>query len=197
MPDLVYGALDLLANLTVSDTAFAPAEEGQPNNIINLEASANERWYQGALLGIYDPIDYAQTADACLSGDCDPWRVGGAALPVLSGGIVKKVGPELAETTVENATKLVGHHTIPREILKTLPEDIYEAVKGKKGAPNIWDIPEELHKQIHRGTRGGPFNATWRESMEELEEISVKAILEIREKIVKDFDLDKWNPYPK
>ncbi len=72
-------------------------KEGRPNDLSDLERKADARWYQGAGLAAYDPADYAQTFDQCANGDCDPWRVGGAVVPFVSGGLLKKAGPELVE----------------------------------------------------------------------------------------------------
>ena len=52
---------------------------------------------------------------------------------------------------VGDTKKFVKHHTIPRQILKLIPDDVVKLVRGKKGAPNRWRIPEDIHKWIHRG----------------------------------------------
>jgi hypothetical protein len=92
--------------------------------------------------------------------------------------------------------KLVGHHTIPRQILKRLPPDIADLVRGKRSDPNIWDIPENIHKQIHSGTGGpgGAYNRRWREEIGKLQEITVSKIKSIRDELVEEFGLEKWRP---
>jgi len=108
-------------------------------------------------------------------------------------GDALRAGKKMAETT--DKVKLVGHHTIPREILeKYLPKDVADAVRGKKGAPNIWDIPEEVHKKIHAGPGGGRYNERWIEEIRKLEKITPEAVVEIRDRLVKEFGLDPWRP---
>ncbi|MFO0972174.1 MAG: polymorphic toxin-type HINT domain-containing protein [Phycisphaerae bacterium] len=58
----------------------------------------------------------------------------------------------------------VGHHVIPKEILRQLPEDITRAgslVRGARGSPNIWDVPKKLHKAIHNGWGCERYNVQW------------------------------------
>jgi RHS repeat-associated protein len=93
------------------------------------------------------------------------------------------------------SNRMVGHHTIPREILeKYLSPDIADAVRGKKGAPNIWDIPENIHKQIHSGPGGGRYNQRWIEELQKLRKTTPEAVLEIRDRLVREFNLEKWRP---
>jgi RHS repeat-associated protein len=108
-------------------------------------------------------------------------------------GVVK--GSQIAAHIVRSSGKPVGHHTIPKEILKKhLPQDVADAVRGKKGAPNVWGIPEEVHKNIHAGPGGGRYNERWIEEIRELKKITSEAILEMRDRLVKEFGLDPWRP---
>jgi RHS repeat-associated protein len=92
----------------------------------------------------------------------------------------------------------VGHHTVPRQILEDyLPPDVGNdpQVRGKKGAPNIWPIPEDVHKDIHQGSGGGPFNERWKEELNALgREPTVQDVLHIRNKLTKEFDIEKYRP---
>jgi RHS repeat-associated protein len=108
-------------------------------------------------------------------------------------GILK--GSQIASHIVHSSGKTVGHHTIPRQILKDyLPEEIADAVRGKKGSPNIWDIPEDVHKEIHAGPRGGPYNKRWIEEIERLQKITSETILKMRDQLVNEFGLEQWRP---
>lgn len=62
--------------------------------------------------------------------------------------------------------------------------------------PNIWQIPETLHKIIHSGPgRGGYYNAVWREAIKSLgDDITPQAIFAIRDLLVDAFNLWKWRP---
>lgn len=80
-----------------------------------------------------------------------------------------------------------------------LPEDIKNIVKGKKGAPNIWQIPEPIHKIIHKGAKGGYYNAAWLDAINELKDKSLGKIhpddiFQIRETLVEIFGLAVWRP---
>jgi RHS repeat-associated protein len=106
-----YALFTFLAEATVIGTAYAPAENGQTHDIDALEESRDARWHQGILFSAYDPADYAQTIDACTSGDCDPWRIGGALVPIVSGGLSSKIGRELLKQSLKE--RIAG---LPRHI---------------------------------------------------------------------------------
>jgi hypothetical protein len=203
MPDFVYGGLELVVNLTVSSTAFAPAEEGQPNNISDLEKSAGERWYQGAVLGLVDPFDYAQTADQCLNGDCDAWRIGGTVLPVVSGGMVKKVGPGIAETIKDLAEQI--HHVAAwqnpkytkqfEKILKDFDLNLngtwnkIEDFPHKRGWSGGGGHPDAYHEWVLEQMRGIAKEAgKSRDTFLELWEERVKSVVEQNPEML----FDEW-----
>jgi RHS repeat-associated protein len=92
-----------------------------------------------------------------------------------------------------------GHHVIPREILARLPEAVRKLVQGKKGSPNIWDIPVEVHDVIHQGPRGGAYNAEWRKALNvdqraDLSGLASQDIFGIRDRIVRMFGLGQYQP---
>jgi hypothetical protein len=90
---------------------------------------------------------------------------------------------------------LVGHHTIPKQIQKSLPTNIASDPKiiGVKGTPNIKYISEWLHKAVHTGGNGGAYNTRFfieiDKILEKKSEITVKDILQIRDLLVKEFGL--------
>ncbi|RMD64559.1 DUF2380 domain-containing protein, partial [Candidatus Parcubacteria bacterium] len=93
------------------------------------------------------------------------------------------------------------HHVIPREILdRYLPEEVANAplVRGVKGAPNRWLIPEDVHREIHKGARGGLYNERWKEELaviiESGQRITVENVLRIRDKLIKEFGLEVYRP---
>jgi RHS repeat-associated protein len=95
----------------------------------------------------------------------------------------------------------VGHHTVPRQILEDyLPPDVANdpQVRGKKGAPNIWPIPEDVHKDIHQGPGGGPYNQRWIEEINAIRarghEIQVEDVIRIRDQLVDEFGLEGYRP---
>ena len=70
------------------------------------------------------------------------------------------------------ASKMVGHHTIPKAVLKKLKEvnptaasKVYGRSRGRNKI--LWDIPEDIHKTLHAGVgkgygkRGGAWNTRW------------------------------------
>ena len=61
--------------------------------------------------------------------------------------------------------KEVRHHTIPREILRTLDGSLAGLVRGKAGDANIRRMPENIHKWLHRGRGGGWYNRRWKEEI--------------------------------
>lgn len=67
-------------------------------------------------------------------------------------------------------------------------------VRGKKGAPNRWRIPEDLHKDIHRGARGGPYNKFFREKLLDNPTPTVDDVLHWLEEAVRRFGLEKFRP---
>jgi hypothetical protein len=82
-------------------------------------------------------------------------------------------------------------------MLKMLPADVANdaAVRGIRGAPNRWRIPEELHIAIHHGPGGGAYNQRWKEELAKLQRPpTVDDIVGIRERLVKEFGLDQYHP---
>ena len=79
-----------------------------------------------------------------------------------------------------------------------LPEDIYMAVRGRPGAPNIWKIPKTLHDTIHSGPgKGGYYNAVWRIALDRLRSsgnVTPEAIFAIRKQLVNAFGIWKYEP---
>jgi hypothetical protein len=138
---------------------------------------------------LWEPADWASTAYYCLNGECSPLILLGL-LPIV---------PSSAGRTANNLiSNSVGHHTIPRQILKLLPPDIAKAVRGAPGSPNIWQIPESLHKTIHSGPRGGGYyNVVWREAVKPLlarGNITPQEIFDIRDQLVAAFGIWQWKP---
>jgi len=112
----------------------------------------------------------------------------------------------LAQKTSKWVGKLIGHHTVPTAVLKKLNPAVRSKgpVRGMAGQRNIWEIPEDLHKYLHGGgPRGGRWNeAWWRElqlryggTPEKAAEMAdVDGIVTIREKLVREFDLEEYRP---
>ena len=107
-------------------------------------------------------------------------------------------------------TKLVKHHTIPREILDkylpTLPGGSKIAanrlIRGMKGKPNMWAIPEDLHIRIHAGSGGGLYNDAWKGALDSASaqakaqgrEIDVLDVLNIRDELAAQFGISGYRP---
>lgn len=68
-------------------------------------------------------------------------------------------------------------------------------MRGRAGAPNRWPIPEDLHKQIHRGPGGGAYNEAFKQRLGGLgREPTVDDVLTIRNDLVKQFGLEGYRP---
>jgi RHS repeat-associated protein len=88
--------------------------------------------------------------------------------------------------------KLVGHHTIPRQVLKKLNPSVRKAVQGKKGSPNIWDIPEYLHKEAHGKMK---YNPKFQTEVDKLKrQAKPDDIFNIRDDMVKQSDIHNYRP---
>ena len=86
------------------------------------------------------------------------------------------------------------HHTIPKEIQKNLPPEVrkHSDVRGRKGLPNMKDIPYEQHREIHQGPGGGIFNQRFEEEIMNrggYENVSPGDVTAIRDNLVKEFGL--------
>lgn len=105
-----------------------------------------------------------------------------------------EAGSEVAKHAPK-VIKQVGHHTVPKEILKLLPPDVAKAVRGKPGAPNIWKVPENVHKLIHKGKGGGAYNEAFKARLRELgDNVTAEAVLKIRDDLVREFDIARYRP---
>ncbi len=103
---------------------------------------------------------------------------------------------DMAAAGIRGATTFHKHHTIPREILKHhLPANVAKAVRGKVGGPNRWAIPEDLHRAIHKGPRGGAYNEAFKRRLRELgREPTPADVRQIRDDLVKQFGLEPFRP---
>jgi len=110
---------------------------------------------------------------------------------------------------LSGATNL--HHTIPREIYNPrsgasplLPSHLANDpdIIGKPGNPNRWSIPQDEHIALHKKNRvGGDYNTRWKQELNNLEtrvsdknKWTKKDILDIRDKLTKEFGIDKYKP---
>ena len=96
---------------------------------------------------------------------------------------------------------MVRHHTVPRAILNSLPEEVANnpLVRGTVGSKNIWQIPEGLHKWIHGGggIGGGSYNQWWIDALTGLggpESATVADIVRLREAAADAFGLLPYKP---
>jgi len=94
------------------------------------------------------------------------------------------------------AVKSVKHHTIPSQILKLLPAKVANdpRIRGMRGAPNRWPMPEDLHKAIHQGAGGGQYNQFFLDKLKDTPTPSVDDILRWREEAIKKFGLEGFRP---
>jgi hypothetical protein len=93
------------------------------------------------------------------------------------------------------------HHTVPTQILDDYlsPEVAnHPLVRGTRGSPNRWPIPRELHREIHRGPRGGAYNARWRQEINAIRatgrEVGVFDVLRLRIQLTTEFGLEVYRP---
>ena len=71
---------------------------------------------------------------------------------------LEELDPHNLEFYYGHATE--GHHSIPKEILAKLPPEIanHPDIRGRRGNPNVVDIPTPRHELIHEGPGGGWYN---------------------------------------
>ena len=130
-------------------------------------------------------------------GEAAVWGAGGMLIGALLIPLIYG-GQWAAPRIIAWLRPPVGHHTIPKQILNMLPKPLANAVRGKAGAPNIWQIPENLHKLIHSGPGpGGYYNAVWRIAIGPLLKrgnITEAEIYAIRDQLANAFSLWKYRP---
>lgn len=88
------------------------------------------------------------------------------------------------------------HHTIPRAVLKKLPEPVRKQVSGKKGSPNIMDLDAAKHRDIHKSTGkhfpGGDYNKRFDDLIKRrggYDQVDQGDVLKIRDQVKQEFDL--------
>ena len=111
----------------------------------------------------------------------------------------------------ERIARLVGHHTVPSQVLDYLDPKVLSRLRHQRGGNRlIWDIPEDLHKVLHGGLGkgfkgngtlgkgGGGWNARWRAELQasakKVKDLTLDDVISIRDRIVRDFDLDAFRP---
>jgi hypothetical protein len=68
-------------------------------------------------------------------------------------------------------------------------------VRGRAGAPNRWAIPQDLHKEIHKGAGGGAYNTAWKQQLGDLgRDPTVDDVIAVRDRLAQDFGLEPWRP---
>jgi|GEM_PF-2583032 len=155
----------------------------------------------GAIPGVGAGPDLLNAGISALRGK---WRDAGwslaASVPVLgdlaAAGKVVRYGDEIVDAA-RAAAQMHRHHTVPREILKQLPDDVAKnpLVRGRAGAPNRWSIPKDVHESIHRGPGGGAYNEAFKQRLGELgRNPTVDDVLRIRDDLVKQFGLEGYRP---
>jgi hypothetical protein len=55
-------------------------------------------------------------------------------------------------------------------------------------------VPKDVHRQIHKGPRGGEYNDAFKRALEELKPVTVEKVLRIRDEIVELFGLSGYRP---
>ncbi|MCH8806241.1 MAG: hypothetical protein IH986_09160 [Planctomycetes bacterium] len=154
----------------------------------------------GSLLG----IDVFQSVNVLATGRGGFWdalTIVSAVVPgsgALRGILKAKKIRRMARVGVFVGKKL-RHHTVPRAVLKKLRPSVANnpLVRGRKGAPNVWRIPEDLHKDIHRGAQGGLWNNAWWAELDAVggeRAAEVGDVLRIREKLIRAFGLGEYRP---
>ncbi len=94
------------------------------------------------------------------------------------------------------------HHTIPREVYNPrdgtaplIPKSVAEHpdVRGRPGNPNRWPVDRQKHREIHPD-----YNTQWKREINNLKrrgiKITVRRILEIRDRLAKKFGILKYKP---
>ena len=91
------------------------------------------------------------------------------------------------------------HHTIPRAIQKELPPPVrnHPDVRGRRGNPNLKEVPEDKHKKIHSSPPddyypGGDYNRRFDELIRQnggYGNMTPQKINEIRDQVVREFGL--------
>ncbi len=193
---------DLVNDLTGHKLyALGAMNEGAKWASLGLNTALN---IAGALLG----IDVFQSACLIWSGQGGFWEGLDIVMSLNPVGRLGKVGAVLGKVFKwKNAAKagkylgkMIGHHTVPKAVLDKLSPSVRNAgpVRGMAGQRNIWQIPEDLHKQLHGGgPRGGRWNKDWWDELDALggpERATVEQVVEIRAKLVSRYGLEEFRP---
>jgi hypothetical protein len=140
----------------------------------------------GMVPGLGEPLDLVNAGISLARGNyADAALSAGSAIPFAGWGA------SLAKV----ARKVEKHHVIPREILKRLDDNVYRAVRGKKGAPNRWAMPQDFHRELHKGARGGRYNQFFRDRLpDDLSTATVEDVMRVRDEAVEEFGLGAFRP---
>ena len=154
----------------------------------------------GSLLG----VDVFQSVAVLASGRGGFWEGMDIVMAAVPGGgafraIAKARKIKRLAKIGKSLGRMVRHHTVPSAVLKRLSSKVanHPLVRGRRGAPNRWLIPEHVHKDLHRGAQGGPWNDAWWRELDAIggpKKAQVEDALQIREKLVRIFGLEEYRP---
>ena len=103
---------------------------------------------------LFEPADWAITAADCASGDCD-WLMLLGLVPGVPASLANKTDTIAGLLPSPKRADYPWHHLFPKrfkEAFETLGVDINKYLVS---------LPLEIHKRIHRGSQGGPWNEMW------------------------------------
>jgi len=131
---------------------------------------------------------------AAVSGGLTGGVFGGASHGLSSIAVRRLPARAEAGPAVRSLTE--RHHVVPKQVLRRLPGDVSSAVRGRPGAPNRWSIPLEVHRSIHAGRGGGPYNEAWISEIVAVEDATglpptSTDVRRIGERLVIEFGLDR------
>jgi hypothetical protein len=154
MPDFAFGHLELAADLTVMEMAFAHTEDGQSSDLASLTEDADARWYQGAALSMVDAYDLADTIDECIDGRCSGARVALGLAPIIPGKAAIKLFNHF--TPIERLVPIARKVSGEIDNMHWIPQQLHSRVQARWGSASskLLNFTDPLAREFHRVVHG-------------------------------------------
>lgn len=171
-----------LGNKQIGNTEFESVGDVFFDQLGSTTRAAGPALAEAAVGALFEPVDWLLTAKEIYNDPKNPLSYAGflPLLPATTSKLLRAAdkGGEFGSIAGKNFAKARthGHHSIPKEIQKKLPEGVagHPDVRGRRGLPNVREVDASKHIKAHEkngisrietGIGGGKYNLRFQEEI--------------------------------